>query len=73
MQTLTPKAEWDARARKFKAETDSEHDEVVALGGLHISAPSGTIPGASITSFADAPAARAIPAARASISRCRTI
>ena len=36
-------------------------------------APSGTIRGASTTSFADAPDARAIPAARVSISRCRTI
>ena len=35
-------------------------------------APSGTNRGASTTSFADAPAARAIPAARASSSRCRT-
>ena len=37
------------------------------------SAPSGTIRGASIISCADAPAAREIPAVRASISHCRTI
>ena len=36
-------------------------------------APSGTNPAASTTSFADAPAARATPAARASIFRCKTI
>ena len=28
--------EWDAVYRRIKAETDKEHDEVVALGGLHI-------------------------------------
>ncbi|HWB84033.1 MAG TPA: preprotein translocase subunit SecA [Bryobacteraceae bacterium] len=27
---------WDERYLRFKAETDKEHDEVVALGGLHI-------------------------------------
>ncbi len=29
-------AEWEAALTKFKAQTDREHDEVVALGGLHI-------------------------------------
>src|SRR5689334_22075068 len=28
--------EWDATLQKYKQETDQEHDEVVALGGLHI-------------------------------------
>src|SRR5438094_9232839 len=28
--------EWDATLLKYKQETDQEHDEVVALGGLHI-------------------------------------
>jgi preprotein translocase subunit SecA len=28
--------QWDATYARFKAETDKEHDEVVALGGLHI-------------------------------------
>ena len=37
------------------------------------SVPSGTNRGASITSFVAAPAARAIPVARASTFRCRTI
>jgi preprotein translocase subunit SecA len=31
-----PKADWDALFARFKAQTDREHDEVVALGGLHI-------------------------------------
>jgi preprotein translocase subunit SecA len=30
------RAEWDAALQKFKQETDVEHEEVVALGGLHI-------------------------------------
>ena len=40
MQTAahgTPeRAEWDAVFQKYKAETDVEHDEVVAAGGLHV-------------------------------------
>ncbi|MGO9095187.1 MAG: preprotein translocase subunit SecA [Bryobacteraceae bacterium] len=31
-----PKEEWDAAFKRYKAETDQEHDEVVAVGGLHI-------------------------------------
>jgi preprotein translocase subunit SecA len=31
-----PKADWEALLARFKKETDKEHDEVVALGGLHI-------------------------------------
>src|SRR5258707_2999405 len=30
------RTEWDATLKKFKEETDPEHDEVVDLGGLHI-------------------------------------
>jgi preprotein translocase subunit SecA len=30
------KAEWEEMLAKFKAQTDKEHDEVIALGGLHI-------------------------------------
>ncbi|MDQ2899582.1 MAG: preprotein translocase subunit SecA [Acidobacteriota bacterium] len=30
------KAEWEQTLSRFKQETDKEHDEVVALGGLHI-------------------------------------
>jgi len=33
---LIPKAEWDEVFEKYKQQTDREHDEVVALGGLHI-------------------------------------
>jgi preprotein translocase subunit SecA len=29
-------AEWEETLAKFKAQTDKEHDEVIALGGLHI-------------------------------------
>ena len=31
-----PRARWDEIFAKFKAQCDREHDEVVALGGLHI-------------------------------------
>jgi len=31
-----PKEEWNALLARYKIETDREHDEVVALGGLHI-------------------------------------
>ena len=31
-----PKEEWNALLARFKAQTDREHDEVTALGGLHI-------------------------------------
>jgi preprotein translocase subunit SecA len=31
-----PKADWDALLARFKEQTDKEHDEVVAVGGLHI-------------------------------------
>ena len=33
---LIPREEWEAVLKEFKKETDREHDEVVALGGLHI-------------------------------------
>src|SRR5712671_1391826 len=31
-----PKEEWESTLAKFKEETDRDHEEVVALGGLHI-------------------------------------
>jgi preprotein translocase subunit SecA len=31
-----PKADWNALLARFKEQTDREHDEVTALGGLHI-------------------------------------
>src|SRR5580658_5150953 len=31
-----PKEEWEAVLARFKADTDQNHEEVVALGGLHI-------------------------------------
>jgi len=33
---LIPAAEWEAAYLKYKEQTDREHDEVVAAGGLHI-------------------------------------
>jgi preprotein translocase subunit SecA len=30
------RTEWDTVIRKYKKETDAEHDEVVSLGGLHV-------------------------------------
>jgi preprotein translocase subunit SecA len=36
MTTPAGKAEWEETLAKFKAQTDKEHDEVIALGGLHI-------------------------------------
>jgi preprotein translocase subunit SecA len=33
---LMPPAEWNELLARFKAQTDLEHDEVTALGGLHI-------------------------------------
>jgi preprotein translocase subunit SecA len=36
MATPAGKAEWEETLAKFKAQTDKEHDEVVAIGGLHI-------------------------------------
>jgi preprotein translocase subunit SecA len=34
--TPAGQAEWEETLAKFKAQTDKEHDEVIALGGLHI-------------------------------------
>ena len=36
LTTEEGKAEWAETLAKYKAQTDKEHDEVVALGGLHI-------------------------------------
>ena len=68
-----PRAEWEAMFQAVKAQTDKEHDEVVALGGCTLWARSGTTPAVSTISFAAAPAARATPAARGSTFPCRTI
>ncbi len=68
------RAEWDA---VYGALQGRDRRRARRSGGArrpaHRSAPSATNRGASTISFADAPAARATPAARASISRCRTI
>ncbi len=47
-------------------------DKALAAGGLYVSAPSATRAGASTTSCAAAPAARATPAIPSSSCRCRT-
>jgi preprotein translocase subunit SecA len=36
ISTPAGKAEWDETLAKYKVQTDKEHDEVIALGGLHI-------------------------------------
>ncbi|HCC58616.1 MAG TPA: preprotein translocase subunit SecA, partial [Solibacterales bacterium] len=36
LTTPEGKAEWEAALSRFRGETEIEHDEVVALGGLHI-------------------------------------
>ncbi len=60
-------------SRSSRRRDRGEHDEVVAARRpAHRWAPSATNRGASTTSSADAPDARAIPAVRASISPCRT-
>ncbi len=33
---LVPREEWLEAFNRFKAQTDAEHDEVIALGGLHV-------------------------------------
>ena len=60
----TPRSAPRSQRRKEKA---------LAAGGLFVSAPSATRAGASTTSCAAAPAARATPAARNSSCRSRTI
>ena len=65
-------AEYEPILQKFKAQTDKEHDEVVAAGGSTSWVPSATSPGASTTSFAAGPGARATPARRCSTCRSRT-
>ena len=53
--------EWKAAVAKQKEITDKEHDEVVQLGGLFISARSVTSRGGLTTSFEAAPDGKAIP------------
>ncbi|MDQ6678970.1 MAG: preprotein translocase subunit SecA, partial [Acidobacteriota bacterium] len=36
LSTETGKAEWESTLAKYRTQTEREHDEVVALGGLHI-------------------------------------
>jgi len=64
--------EWLAALNKFKSETESEREEVKALGASIFWGPNGTNPAVSTTSSAAAPAVRVIREAPVSTSRCRT-
>ena len=66
------KATYDDALAEAKPVTDEDHERVVSLVACTSSAPSDTTPGASTTSSAAAPVARAIPARRASTCRSRT-
>ena len=68
-----PKEEWDALLAASKSRPTASTTKWSRWAACTSWAPSGTIRGASTTSCAAAPAARAIPAVRASISPCRTI
>jgi len=59
-----PAEQWKPIYNQYVEQCRTEHDEVIALGGLHILARNVMKRGASTTSFADAPAGRAIRARR---------
>jgi preprotein translocase subunit SecA len=65
-------ARFDALHAALKTEFEAEKKEVISSAGSTSSAPSGTRAGASTTSCADAPVARATRAARGSSSASRT-
>jgi len=67
-----PTDKWTEAYNRYKAQTDKEHDEVTAVGGLHISAPNVTSRAASTTSFVDAPGRQGDPALRVSTLRSKT-
>ena len=67
-----PTEQWQELVSRYKAETEEEHKQVIAAEDCSSSAPSGTRRGASTTSFADAPAVRAIRVRRVSIFRWKT-
>jgi len=68
----TTKEAWDAAIASHLETAQVEHESVVAAEACTSSAPSATSPAAWTTSFAAAPDARAIPAARVSSSRSKT-
>ncbi len=68
-----PLDQWKPIYDQFAEQCQLEHDEVVAMGGLHILGTERHELAASTISFADAPAARAIPALRDFSSRSKTI
>jgi preprotein translocase subunit SecA len=53
-----PTDQWSEALARYKQQTDKEHDDVTAAGGLLFSAPNATRPAALTTSFADAPVVR---------------
>ena len=61
-----------AGSRRSAPRSPRLKEKALAAGGLCVSAPSATRAGASTTSSAAAPAARATPATRNSSCRCRT-
>ena len=64
---------YDEILEGYRSGSETEHEKVVAAGGLHIiTAPSGTRAAASTTSCAAAPGGRAIPAPHGSSCRWRT-
>ena len=68
----TARADWERIFRHFKNQTDADHEQVVACGGLHIIGPSDTRRGGSTISCAGAPAARVTPAPLGSTCRSKT-
>ena len=66
------KEEWEAVFNSVKEQTDKEHDEVVALGGLYIVGTERHDARRIDNQLRVAPAARATPAARDSFFPCRT-
>jgi preprotein translocase subunit SecA len=67
-----PKEAYQRIFEHFKRQCDTEHDEVVALGGLHIVATERMRRGASTNSCEDVRDGKAIPARRASTCRSKT-
>ena len=67
-----PTDQWNEIFARYKADTDQEHKKSSRPAACTFSAPSATKRAASTTSFADAPAARAIRVPRVSISRSKT-
>ena len=70
---IAERTEWDQVYDALQGETAANTTKWSRWAACTCSARNGTNPAASIISCADAPDARATPAARASIFRCKTI